>query len=49
MYNDIGFAYDDLKENEKAIEFYKKSIEANSKYCHPYYNWALLCQRINKS
>ncbi|OGP30659.1 MAG: hypothetical protein A2073_00665 [Deltaproteobacteria bacterium GWC2_42_11] len=47
-YNNIGWAYYQKGENEKAIDNFKKAITANSKYSLAYNNMGLAYAKMNK-
>jgi len=48
IYNSHGISHDDLRENDKALEMYRKAIEANPKYHSAYYNAAIVYKRMSK-
>jgi len=44
----LGSIYDDMNQKEKAIEYFKKGIEANPNYQRIYYNIAITSIRMGK-
>ena len=48
IHNSTGITYDDMRLDDKALEYYKKAIEADPKYHSAYYNMAIVYKRQNK-